>query len=211
MIEPEAKQAYDVLGERLRAFVGRRVPAVEVDDVVQDVFVRMLRGVEGLRDEERFGPWVYRVARSAIADSQRARARHPLPREAEHDAALADDAAIDPSELDADTAPPDARLAAAAAALVALLPSPYREALTLTEIDGLTQKAAAEQVGISLSGMKSRVQRGRERLRTLLHLCCEIALDARGHVIACESRPRTPEAHSAALAAHGDPRSDGQG
>jgi RNA polymerase sigma-70 factor (ECF subfamily) len=37
--------------------------------------------------------------------------------------------------------------------------------LTLTELEGLTQKQAAEMIGISLSGMKSRVQRGRQKLR----------------------------------------------
>ncbi len=196
MIESSARDAYDVLAAQLRPFVARRVPPAEVDDVVQDVFVRVLRGIDGLRDEERFGGWVYRVARNAITDSQRARARHPLPREPGADDTLA---AL-PSDPLEDAESPDARLASAAAAFVGLLDPPYREALLLTEIEGLTQSEAAAKVGISLSGMKSRVQRGRAQIRTLLHLCCEVALDARGHVIACESRPRTPEAHAAALA-----------
>ena len=68
-------------------------------------------------------------------------------------------------------------------------PTPYREALKpLTELEGVTQRTAAEMMGVSLSGMKSRVQRGRERLRGLLEDCCEIALDARGRVIGCEPR-----------------------
>jgi RNA polymerase sigma-70 factor (ECF subfamily) len=44
-------------------------------------------------------------------------------------------------------------------------------------------------LGVSLSGMKSRVQRGRVRLRALLEACCDIALDARGRVMSCERRP----------------------
>lgn len=71
--------------------------------------------------------------------------------------------------------------------LVAMLPSPYREAITLTELEGLTQQEAAEMVGISLSGMKSRVQRGRRLLRQALDECCEIALDARGAVMSAAS------------------------
>jgi RNA polymerase sigma-70 factor, ECF subfamily len=62
---------------------------------------------------------------------------------------------------------------------IAMLPSPYREALTLTELEGLTQKQAAGMLDVSLTGMKSRVQRGRARLRRLLDDCREIALDAR--------------------------------
>lgn len=72
---------------------------------------------------------------------------------------------------------------------VARLPSPYREAVTLTELEGLPQKAAADMAGVSVSGMKSRVQRGRERLREMLLACCEIALDPRGHVIGCAPKP----------------------
>lgn len=81
-------------------------------------------------------------------------------------------------------------LAAYRVSSIARLPSPYREALTLTEIEGFTQKAAADALGIPLSGMRSRVQRGREKLRELLDECCRIGVDCRGPVISCE--PRDP-------------------
>lgn len=55
--------------------------------------------------------------------------------------------------------------------------------------DEETQKEAAAMIGISLSGMKSRVQRGRQQLREMFEACCEIALDVRGHVVSCEPRP----------------------
>lgn len=79
-------------------------------------------------------------------------------------------------------------VAACAALFVAMLHSPYREALTPTELEGLTQKAAAEMLGISLSGMKSRVQRGRQKLQAALEDCCHIALDARRRVDGWEPR-----------------------
>src|SRR5262245_48301292 len=46
-----------------------------------------------------------------------------------------------------------------------------------------------QMLGISLSGMKSRVQRGRAQLREAVDECCSIGLDARGHVVSCEARP----------------------
>ena len=52
----------------------------------------------------------------------------------------------------------------------------------------LSQREAAEMLGLSSSGMKSRVQRGRERLREMFEHCCEVTQDVRGHVIACEPR-----------------------
>ncbi|APR82544.1 RNA polymerase sigma factor SigZ [Minicystis rosea] len=182
MITADARCAHRELEARLRPFIARRVSDSDVDDVLQDVFLRMQRSLGNLREEDRFGPWLYQVARSAIADHRRARARHPQAQ------GTVPEETCSPPDTEADGAVA-AELAQYVAPFIAMLPSPYREALTLTELQGVTQKDAAEMLGISLSGMKSRVQRGRERLRALLEDCCEIALDARGRVIACEPRP----------------------
>jgi RNA polymerase sigma-70 factor, ECF subfamily len=181
MIEPGARGAWRELEAKLRPFVARRVRSeIDVDDVVQDVFLRMQRGLPALRDEERFGPWVYQVARSAIIDHRRVTAKHrPVPDVCSED---------EPVVVEEDGLAVEQELANYIAPFVAMLPSPYREALTLTELEGVTQKQAAEMLGISLSGMKSRVQRGRVQLRRALEDCCHIALDARGRVVSCEPR-----------------------
>ena len=62
---------------RLRPFVAHRVPSSEIDDVVQDVLVRMHRGLPKLRDDDRFSAWMFQVARNAIADSVRKQAHAP--------------------------------------------------------------------------------------------------------------------------------------
>jgi RNA polymerase sigma-70 factor (ECF subfamily) len=158
VITAAAQGAWPELQARLRPFVARRLRTeADVEDVVQDVFLRMQRGLAGLRDEERFGPWVYRVARSAIVDHLRRAAKHRV----------ADDEAVDEAALEGgeDDRAAERELAAALAPLIATLPSPYREALILTELEGVTQKQAAEMLGITHSGMKSRVQRGRQQLR----------------------------------------------
>src|SRR5688572_24131935 len=79
--------AHTELERKLRPFVARRVPAVEVDDVLQDVFVRVQRGLPALQDEERLVPWLYQVARSAVQESARQRARHPLANDDRDEAA----------------------------------------------------------------------------------------------------------------------------
>ncbi|MCZ7677899.1 MAG: sigma-70 family RNA polymerase sigma factor [Sandaracinaceae bacterium] len=181
MIDAASRDAWSDLEARLRPFVARRVRAEDVDDVLQDVFLRMHRGLADLRDDQRFGPWVYRVAKSAIADHRRALARHPS---AGGHAAPAEETKLEDEDRAAEHV-----LAANVGLFVALLPSPYREALTLTELEGVSQKEAAAMTGVSVSAMKSRVQRGRQRLRALLEACCAIALDARGKIVEC--RPRT--------------------
>lgn len=181
MIQPAARDAWRELEAKLRPFIARRVRSeVDVDDVVQDVFLRMQRGLPGLRDDERFGPWVYQVARSAIADHQRVARKHRVV-----EADEVEDLRRDEDEESREVAQ---ELASYVAPFVAMLPSPYREALTLTELEGLTQREAAEMLGISLSGMKSRVQRGRVQLRRALEDCCHIALDVRRRVVSYEPR-----------------------
>ena len=122
-------------------------------------------GLAGLRDGERFGGWVYRIAEHVIADSARAEAREPSCRRAEVPDRQRTPISTKATELQAE-------LGQCVALFVARLPSPYREAITLTELEGLTQKEAAEMLGVSLSGMKSRVQRGREKIREMFDDCC---------------------------------------
>ena len=79
-------------------------------------------------------------------------------------------------------------LGACVALFVARLPAPYREAVTLTELQGLTQKCAAELLGVTLPAIKSRTLRGREKIRDMFEECCRISVDCRGRVTACEPR-----------------------
>jgi RNA polymerase sigma-70 factor (ECF subfamily) len=192
VIEANTRGAWQELEGQLRPFVARRLTdPSEVDDVLQEIFLRIQTGVADLRDTERFGPWVYRVARNALADHGRVRARHPLvaaspvDEEASQPAPAAEDGAESAQQT----------LAKNLAVFVAALPSPYREAVTLIELQGMSQKDAAEMLGISLSGMKSRVQRGRQQIREMLLDCCEIALDPRGRVLSYDRRPegKVPE------------------
>ena len=176
----EAAVPWSQVAARLKPFVARRVDAADVDDVLQDVLLRMHRGLGDLAEEERFTGWMYTIARNAIADHGRSRARHPV-------AAPDEQLAADDEKDDDRTA---ARLLAQCLTVfVARLPSPYREAVTLVELEGLTTREAAEAMGISVSGMKSRVQRGRAQLREMLERCCAIAVDARGKVTEVVPRP----------------------
>lgn len=173
--------------DRLRRFLARRVRRGNVDDVLQEILLRVHRGLPRVRDDERFSAWLYQVARSAIIDDLRIRARHPLAREGT--GSLSEEPVVSPVEPEDGVG--ERELAANLAPLVASLPSPYREAITLVELEGQTHLSAARLAGISLSGMKSRVQRGRHRLREVVEACCSVALDARGRVAAVEPRGAT--------------------
>jgi RNA polymerase sigma-70 factor (ECF subfamily) len=71
-------------------------------------------------------------------------------------------------------------LAACLTPMAGLLPAPDREAIELSEIQGLTQREASARAGVTLSGMKSRLQRARRKLKAMLVDCCRIELDSAG-------------------------------
>ena len=160
----------------LRAFLARRVPSgIDADDLLQDVFLRVVRHLGTLRGTERPEAWLFQIARNALRDALRARQR----RDSRTDALEIDL----PAESDSEPVRfAEAALAPCLTGMIRRLAEPYRTALELTSLQGLTQADAAKHAGISVSGMKSRVQRGREQLRQMLVRCCEIDVDARGGV-----------------------------
>lgn len=169
----------------VRAFVRRRVPPdLDVEDVVQDVFLRLLRHLDTLGDVERLDAWVFQVARSAVTDALRAHRRRALRYGAVEPDDLADASAADAPDATFELTP-------CLTPFVRQLAPPYREALEMTALGGLTQQEAARSAGISLSGMKSRVQRAREQLRGEFLRCCAVQLDARGGIMDVEPRPDT--------------------
>lgn len=166
----------------LRSFVRRRAPSgVEAEDVLQDVFLRIQEQLPTLRDANRIDAWIFQIARNVLADGFRSRGRRD---------ALAERSATEPSLEAADVEERSAELALASCltSMIRRLEEPYREAIMLTELCGLSQVEAARRVGISISGMKSRVQRGRAQLQKIIGGACRVELDVRGGVIECDPR-----------------------
>lgn len=171
-------EVWQAMRERLLGFVVSRVGNLQdAEDIVQEVFIKIGRGIGGLRDEQRLEAWVYQLTRNAIIDHGRALARSGSLR-----ARLATERAGPAEAPPADERPALSALTGCLAPLLERLPERDRQAITLVEYEGLTQNEAARRLGISVSGMKSRVQRARGRLRELLTGCCAVAMDARGAV-----------------------------
>ena len=173
----------------LRAFIGRRVRnQADVDDLVQRVLLKLVQGLSALRDAERLHAWVYRAARNVIADYYRS---PTLRREVASGDAL-DLASVDGADnhvpLDEDERTALHELAACLMPMIRQLPPTYQEAIRLADLEGISQADAAQRVGVSLSGMKSRVQRGRKQLRAILEECCRVELDRRGSVVSYAAR-----------------------
>jgi RNA polymerase sigma-70 factor (ECF subfamily) len=163
--------------ERLRAFISRRVrQSADVDDILQEVFVRIHRNLSALRQRDRLPAWIFQITRNAIADHFRSGARQTEAFSDDFD--LAEPLTVGDEDLQRLH-----ELSTCIEPMIAALPKTYREALVMTDLNGLTQREAAERSGLSFSGMKSRVQRARQQLKEVLLECCRIEFDCRGGII----------------------------
>lgn len=163
--------------ERLFRFVVQRVedePTAE--DIVHDVLVRAYEKRDTLRHGEKFERWLYQITRNAVIDHYRA--RRP-----------AEELPVDLPAPDASGGPNAIReLSECLAPLIEALPRKYQDALVLSEIEGITQKETAKRLGLTHSGAKSRVARGRRMLEQSLLDCCRFEFDHRGSLVDFEPR-----------------------
>jgi len=158
----------------LQRFIARRVQnEQDAEDLLQNIFCKIHDNIDGLRVEAKVHTWVYQIARNSIVDYYRAR-KTPL--------ALGD-VADEPTLTEGLEPDISQEVAVCIKTIIDNMPEIYREAIVMTEFEQLSQKDLAKRLGLSLSGAKSRVQRGRAKLRELLLGCCHIDFDRRGNVI----------------------------
>ena len=161
------------IADAVRTFVRRRVAqSHDAEDITQETLLRLYRSADSLQDEQALEAWMYRIARNAISDHYRRSAVRANPIDP-------DDLVSLPAEMPEEPRA-EVSLAACLAPLLARVPDDYRTALELTDLGTMTQEDAAARLGLSTSGMKSRVQRGRRMLRAEVGRCCRIELDTRG-------------------------------
>lgn len=161
----------------LRGFLRRRARSEsEAEDLLQEVFLRALRQKNGLCGIDNPRAWLYTTARNLLIDRLRlAKDQVPLP----------DDLAAEPAE----GPPPVDGLSQCLPRALAELSAQDREAITLCDIEGITQQDFARRIGLSLPAAKSRVQRARSRLKAHLTMACQVRFDATGQVEGFVPRP----------------------
>lgn len=158
--------------KRLLFFIRKRVnDDAAADDILQDIFVKIHTRIDTLKEANRLESWLYQIARNAVIDHYRTqKPSEELPKWiAQQD--------IDKSEQ------VKQELVSCLRPMIEHLPYQYRDAVVLSELEGMKQKKVAQKQGISLSGAKSRVQRGRELLKGMLHECCKFELSKNNQLI----------------------------
>jgi RNA polymerase sigma-70 factor (ECF subfamily) len=176
---PSTDAIWTRLSADLRRFIRRRVPDDYVaDDLLQETFVRVHRNLPNLQEADRLAAWVYQIGRNVINDHHRKGANATVT--------LADDPV---DEADERVSCLRGGAGEWLEEMVRQLPDGYREAVQLSEIEGLPQQEVADRLGLSLSGAKSRIQRGRVMLKGVLEQCCHFEFDRRGNVMGYDPKP----------------------
>lgn len=178
---PSAEDLWTRFRAGLELFLRKRINAPEdAADVLQEIFLKIHQDRCRLEDGERVEGWVYRIARNAVVDFYRrqGRRRHFEP--------------LDELEL---SWPAEVASDAHEEVLTWLrptlddLPSKYREALRLADFEGHSQAEVARQLGLTLSGAKSRIQRARQQLGDRISACCDLELGPDGRITSYQPKP----------------------
>ncbi|ULL14738.1 RNA polymerase sigma factor SigZ [Paenibacillus sp. H1-7] len=170
---------------RLKRFVANRIQnQADVEDIVQDVFIKINDHIDDLKDEQKLSSWIYQIARNSMVDYFRKK---------KWDDELPAQLQITDEYEEPDLAQ---EVIACFESVIQQLPEKYKEAVELSMLKGMSQKELSERLGISYSGAKSRVQRGREMLKELLTGCCHIESDRYGNIIDFQIKWRYPSCSS---------------
>jgi len=166
------EQVWKDFRSQVRRFLLHRVrDEALADDLLQETFIRIHRGLGSVRDPSRIMPWLSSVARNVVTDHYR--------RESLNNKTLRPI----PSKETGSTHNYNQELGQWLSGGVRTLPDKYRRAFELAEIEGRKQRDVAAELGLSLSGAKSRIQRARAMLRKSLLDCCEVEFDRRGNAV----------------------------
>jgi RNA polymerase sigma-70 factor (ECF subfamily) len=140
--------------------------ASEADEVAQEVFLRAWRGLGRFEERAKFSTWLYRIA---FNEAQRRLSRRASPRlESDRDR---EDPTVSLSEaphLGPESQALDHEFEQILERALGNLPDEWRAAVVLRDVEGLSTKEAATVLGVRQAAFKSRLHRGRMRLRALV-------------------------------------------
>lgn len=165
-------------GSKLRNFIHAEIRDEQItSEITQDLLLRIHQYSGTLREQERLESWLFRIARNLINDHYRrqARTKEEVSNNIEN---LVDNFAVDQQQDHFRQ-----QLADCIKPMIDQLPDNYRHIITEVDVNGCSQKALAEKMGLSHSTVKSQTQRGREKLQKLFRQCCDIDRDTDGRVI----------------------------
>jgi RNA polymerase sigma-70 factor (ECF subfamily) len=177
---------YTDLHRTLLKYIRSKISSKEDgEDILHNVFVKISENLDALSGKDNIKNWVFIITRNAIIDYYRQKG---LRKSADLSEELAENTF---EELDHDaTQGMDQCLAG----FIDQLPEAYRPVLIDSELKGIKQKDLADKYHLAYSSLRSRVQRGREKVKQQLLDCCRLELDRWGNIL--EATGKCPSKNS---------------
>ncbi len=159
--------------KELKAFILNKTRnSTDTDDILQEVFIKIFRNIDKVNQAENLKHYLYGIVRNAVNDYFK-KSKHIVGNTQTIETITEEEAqTLNATIADCCIKP-----------FINKLPANYREALLITEFQEVSQKQLAEKLNISYSGAKSRVQRGKEKLKELILNCCSYQSDVYGNLI----------------------------
>jgi len=162
----------------------------DVNDIIQDTFIKVKTNINGLRNTAKFESWIFQIARNTMNDYFRDQKKSFDKEENAKEVTIESNAF---SEEDVKVKIQTQEFSEYAGFIVSELPEKYRKAVYMADIEGLSMIEVAEELNISVSGAKSRVQRGRKLIKEIILKCCEVNTDKYGNIVDYEPHKRRDE------------------
>ena len=168
----ELDQVLKRYSSQLRGFISSRVNnKSDVDDILQEILIKTFRYFKNIDESDNLNAWIYKIARNTLTDYYRKNNKYSYEE-------------LEDLEEDKEEANETMQeLSKCLKPFIQNLPDKYREPLELVEFGNISQKDLAEKMGLSYSGLKSRIQRARQTLHEQYKQCCDYEIDIRGGII----------------------------
>ncbi len=178
----DIEQIWNDYGNLLRRFLLSKVNNPEdAEDLLQEILIKTHKNMGSLKDPKKFKAWLFQIARNTLIDYYRKPSKTLSAQSIPELAEIIEDSAgaqeIMRLELSQCIKP-----------FIDNLPKNYGEAVEAIDLQGISQKDLAQELGLSHSAIKSRVQRGRQKLSELFRECCTYEVDVRGNIISYEGK-----------------------
>ncbi len=176
---------------RITRYLERLVGQNEAEDLTQEVFVRVSRGLPDFRGDAKLSTWIFRIATNVATDRLRSRSFQETRSDkatTNHEGSVDDaDALPDEKSPSLERQRMRGEMSSCVHSYINTLPENYRAVVTLSDIEGLTNQEIADVLGLTLDIVKIRLHRGRARLREKLRTGCRFDRDDED-VLVCDPK-----------------------
>ncbi len=189
-VEVDFEEIYEKYHPKIARYLSRLTGQHDTEDLTQEVFDKINRGLGGFQGKSKLSTWIYRVATHTAID----RSRSAASKHAKEHVAIEDGAGHAPQSVADEHRPPSTdqlviqkEMSDCINEYIDALSPDYKTVIVLSELEGLSNKEIAQILGISLDNVKIRLHRARAKLKAALNDACDFYYTEKS-TLACDRK-----------------------